>query len=99
MISGGAGRLDLVRQLIADATGKAVVATDAEEPVLLGAAMLGSVAADAFDDVGAAMSGMSQTGRTFLPDSGANAALHLTRFRAFEQLQALARELRQATAA
>ena len=99
MISGGAGRLDLVRQLLADATGKAVIATDAEEPVLLGAAMLGSVAAHAFDDVGAAMSGMSQSGRTFLPDTGAIAALHLVRFRAFEQLQALARELRQASPA
>ncbi len=99
MISGGAGRLDLVRQLLADATGKSVVATDAEEPVLLGAAMLGSVAARAFDDVGTAMSGMSQTGRTYHPVGGAIAALHLARFNAFKQMQALARKLREAAAA
>lgn len=95
MISGGAGRLDLVRQLLADATGKAVIATDAEEPVLLGAAMLGSVAAGAFGDVKAAMAGMSQVGRVFEPRGGAMAALHLARFQAFEQLQKLARAIRK----
>ncbi len=94
VISGGGGRLDLVRQLIADATGKPVLATGAEEPVLLGAAMLGSVAAGAFAEVRAAMAGMSQAGTTFAPDAGAMAAVHRSRFRAFEQLQGLARQLR-----
>ncbi|MDM0078801.1 FGGY-family carbohydrate kinase [Variovorax sp. J2P1-59] len=94
MISGGAGRLDLVRQLLADATGKAVLATDAEEPVLLGAAMLGSVAAGAYASVGEAMAGMSRVGRTFHPQDGTIAAVHRCRFGAFEQLQALARQLR-----
>ena len=51
VISGGAGRSDLVRQLLADATGKAVLATRAEEPVMLGAAMLGAVAGRQFDGV------------------------------------------------
>ncbi|WP_159965183.1 FGGY-family carbohydrate kinase, partial [Caballeronia terrestris] len=51
VISGGAGRLDLVRQLLADTTGKPVLATQADEPVLLGAAILGGVAAGLFDDV------------------------------------------------
>ena len=37
MISGGAGASDLVRQLLADAAGKPVVAVAAEEPVLLNA--------------------------------------------------------------
>ena len=32
VISGGAGRGDLVRQLLADVTGKPVLATQAEEP-------------------------------------------------------------------
>src|SRR5471032_859853 len=62
MISGGAGRPDLVRQLLAGATGKPVLAIDAEERVLLGAAMLGSVAAGAYGEVGAAMAGMSRIG-------------------------------------
>jgi D-ribulokinase len=99
MISGGGGRLDLVRQLLADGTGKPVVATGAEEPVLLGAAILGSVAAGAFADVGAAMAGMSQIGTTYEPQQGAIAALHQSRFQAFEQLQRLARQLRQGDSA
>ncbi len=51
VISGGAGASPLVRQVLADACGKPVVATEAEEPVLLGSAILGSVAAGAFPDV------------------------------------------------
>ena len=94
MISGGAGRLDLVRQLLADATGRPVLAIDAEEPVLLGAAMLGSVAAGAFGDVGTAMAVMSRIGQAFIPHGGATAMLHEARFRAFEQLQGLACQLR-----
>ena len=94
VISGGAGRLDLVRQLIADAIGKPVLATAAQEPVLLGAAILGSVAAGAFGDVAAAMAAMTQPGKTFEPQPGALARLHQARFRAFEQLQSLARQLR-----
>ena len=94
MISGGAGRLDLVRQLLADATGKPVLAIDAEEPVLLGAAMLGSVAAGAFGDVEAAMAGMSRVGKTYAPCGDALQSLHDRRFVAFERLQKVAREIR-----
>ena len=94
VISGGAGRRDLVRQLLADTTGKPVLATQAEEPVLLGAAMLGGVAGGLFDDVQSAMAGMSKISRTYEPGAGAIAALHEARFRAFKQLQSLAREIR-----
>jgi D-ribulokinase len=94
VISGGAGRLDLVRQLLADATGKPVLATQAEEPVLLGAAMLGGVAGGRFDDVRSAMASMSQISKTYEPDRGDVAALHEARFRAFMQLQNVAREIR-----
>ncbi len=95
VISGGAGRRDLVRQLLADATGKRVLTTDVDEPVLLGAAMLGSVAAGVHGDVGTAMAGMSRAGKTFEPSGGAASLLHQARYRAFEQLQRLARQLRQ----
>jgi D-ribulokinase len=98
VISGGAGRLDLVRQLLADATGKPVLATQAEEPVLLGAAMLGGVAGGSFDDVRSAMASMSQISKTYEPDRGDIAALHEARFRAFKQLQSVAREIRRAHA-
>jgi D-ribulokinase len=94
VISGGAGRLDLVRQLLADATGKPVLATQAEEPVLLGAAMLGGVAGGLFDDVRSAMTSMSHISKTYEPDAGGIAALHEARFRAFKQLQNVAREIR-----
>ncbi len=95
VISGGAGRLDLIRQLLADATGKPVLAVEAEEPVLLGAAMLGAVAGGLFGDVASAMSGMSRIGATYSPATGATAALHESRFRAFKRLQDVAREIRQ----
>ncbi|KQP13621.1 FGGY-family carbohydrate kinase [Pseudorhodoferax sp. Leaf267] len=96
MISGGAGRLDLVRQLLADASGIPVLAAQADEPVLLGAAMLGGVAAGAFGDVGAAMAAMSRVGQTFHPQGGALAGVHQARFAAFGQLQGLARQLQRA---
>ncbi|MBB5535935.1 FGGY-family carbohydrate kinase [Rhizobium giardinii] len=94
VISGGAGQLDLVRQLLADAAGKPVLATRAQEPVLLGAAILGSVAGGAFPDVGSAMAALSATDRTYLPAKGETAALHAKRYDAFTRLQALAREIR-----
>jgi D-ribulokinase len=95
VISGGAGRSDLVRQLLADATRVPVVSTQAEEPVMLGAAMLGGVAGKQFDDVQSAMAGMSKIARTYVPAADATADLHETRFRAFERLQSVAREIRQ----
>jgi D-ribulokinase len=95
VISGGAGRLDLVRQLLADATGKPVLATQAEEPVLLGAAMLGGVAAGCFDSVRLAMTRMSRVSKIYAPAAGDIAAQHEARFRAFRRLQSVAREIRQ----
>jgi D-ribulokinase len=93
-ISGGAGRSDLIRQLIADATGKPVMAVDAEEPVLLGAAMLGAVAGGVYGEVETAMAMMSRVGRRYPPQAGAVAEAHRMRYDAFKQCQALARQLR-----
>jgi D-ribulokinase len=94
VISGGAGQLDLIRQLLSDATGKTLLSTQAEEPVLLGAAILGSVAAGAFPDVRAAMAALSSTARTYQPAGVEIAALHERRYDAFKRLQTLAREIR-----
>ena len=94
VISGGAGRSDLVRQLLADATGKPVVSTQAEEPVMLGAAMLGAVAGGGFGSMAAAMAGMSRIDRIYRPATGQPADVHEARYRAFERLQAVAREIR-----
>ncbi|MEM5345378.1 FGGY-family carbohydrate kinase [Paraburkholderia azotifigens] len=93
MISGGAGRHDLVRQLLADAVGKPVLAARAEEPVLLGAAILGAVAGGQFDDVQTAMGDMSQVSKIYEPHRDVR-ALHDARFSAFTRLQAVAREIR-----
>jgi D-ribulokinase len=94
VISGGAGQHDFVRQMLADASGKPVVATKAEEPVLLGAAILGAVAGGLFADMREAMTKLSSAEETYKPTQGAIADLHAKRYEGFRQLQTLTRELR-----
>ena len=94
MISGGAGQQNLVRQILADATGIPVVATEADEPVLLGSAILGAVAGQVFPDMQTAMAAMSRPSQTFTPADGAIKSLHDARFRAFGLLQDTARTIR-----
>src|SRR5690606_15454523 len=97
VVSGGAGQSPLVRQLLADATGLTVAAPTSEEPVLLGSAMLGAVAAGAWEDIDAAMSGMSELGETYAP-LPETAAWHERRYRAFELLQNAGRSVRDIAA-
>jgi D-ribulokinase len=92
-----------VRQLLADATAKPVLVTEAEEPVLLGAAMLGAVAGGLCEDVRSAMARMSRIGKVHAPANSETAsdtadeiaALHDARYDAFRQLQSAARAIRQ----
>lgn len=93
MISGGAGQQDLVRQLLADATGVPVIATQAEEPVLLGAAILGGVAGGDFADMIEAMAKMSSPKVTYQPAGGEIEKIHNKRFTGFKKLQSVAREI------
>lgn len=93
--SGGAARSALVRQIIADATGKRVAAPETSEPVLLGAAMLGAVAAGRHTMRGA-MTAMSRLNRVNEPAGGEFAALHARKRRAFEALQDVERRVREA---
>jgi D-ribulokinase len=93
VISGGAGSSPLVRQLLADACGLAVVAPLADEPVLLGSAILGSVAGGAFPDVKGAMQALSASASVFEPCQGELIALHQRRFDAFLKLQDIARAI------
>jgi D-ribulokinase len=81
--------------MLADASGKPVVATKAEEPVLLGAAILGAVAGGLFADMRAAMTKLSTADQTYQPAEGTIADLHAKRYEGFRQLQALTRTLRQ----
>jgi D-ribulokinase len=62
VISGGAGRSSLVRQIMADTTGLTVAVPQTQEPVLLGAAMLGAVAGTRYGSIGEAMASMSAIG-------------------------------------
>lgn len=91
VISGGAGRSDMIRQLLADATGVEVASPATEEPVLLGSAILGSVAAGAHKDIHQAMENMSSFGSRYTPQEGAVRVQHIARFTIFEELQGTAR--------
>ena len=92
VISGGAGRSDLIRQLLADATGVQIAAPTSEEPVLLGSAILGAVAGGVYEDIPTAMHQMSSFAGIYEPQSGAVRTLHDDRFAIFEQLQIVARD-------
>lgn len=92
VISGGAGRSDMIRQLLADATGVEIAAPATEEPVLLGSAILGSVAGGVHTDIHDAMEQMSSFASHYKPQIGPARALHEARFKIFEQLQSIARQ-------
>lgn len=92
VLSGGAGRSELVRQLLADASGMELAVPAADEPVLLGASMLGSVAAGVHGNIETAMEKMSAFSKVFQPQGESVKALHNARFHVFEQLQSVARQ-------
>ncbi|CUW45810.1 erythritol kinase [Brucella vulpis] len=93
VVSGGAARSNLVRQVLADATGLVVAASTSPEPVLLGSAMLGAVASGAYPDLVTAMQAMSELGARNRRDAG-RVKWHDHRFEAFMLLQAAARKIR-----
>ncbi|MBB3456039.1 FGGY-family pentulose kinase [Rhizobium sp. BK313] len=97
--SGGAAQSNLVRQLLADTTNAPVAIANTEEPVLLGAAMLGAVAAGRYHSLLEAMKAMSALSTIFSPAGGTIATLHKNRYRAFELLQSADREIRRFVAA
>jgi D-ribulokinase len=91
VISGGAGQSRLVRQLLADATGVAVAEPGINDPVILGAAMLGAVSGGTFDSIREAMTQMSALGEVISPVSGRLADRHRERYETFIALQNAAR--------
>jgi D-ribulokinase len=93
VVSGGAGQSALVRQLLADTTGKVVATPISQEPVLLGSAILGAVASGRYSDITEAMASMSEMGETYKPNA-ALAGWHEKRFKAFEMLQQTARSIK-----
>lgn len=87
VISGGAGESPIVKQLLADAADIEFANPGTKEPVLLGAAMLGSVAGKEHASLIRAMKAMSTLGEIYSPVNGELASRHLRRFEAFEGLQ------------
>jgi D-ribulokinase len=93
VISGGAGQSPLVRQILADTTGLTVAASTSPEPVLLGSAILGALAAGTHPDAASAMAAMSELGDVYVPRP-ALTSWHDRRFQDFEALQKVARQVR-----
>jgi D-ribulokinase len=96
VISGGAGRSSLVRQIMADTTGLTVAVPQTQEPVLLGAAMLGAVAANVYGSIGEAMASMSAIGCLSEPTAPGMAGFHRTKREVHGLMRKLDRESRDA---
>ncbi|MFQ6550145.1 FGGY-family carbohydrate kinase [Aestuariibius sp. 2305UL40-4] len=91
VISGGAGRNAAVRQVLADAAGRPVIGPETEEPVLLGAAMLGACASGTYGTLSDCMTAMSRVSDAHRPTGGGIAELHAHRFDIYERFQTIAR--------
>jgi D-ribulokinase len=96
VIAGGAGRSALVRQIMADTTGLSVAVPQTQEPVLLGAAMLGAVASGGHRSIGEAMAAMSAIADLSRPTAPAMAGFHRSKRRVHELMRKLDRESRDA---
>lgn len=95
VVSGGAGQHFLVQQLLADACNKTVIVTCADEPVLLGSAILAAVASGLKKTVSEAMASMTSIRHEFQPYSENIIKLHEKRYDAFKKLQSSADGLNQ----
>jgi len=91
VMGGGAGRSPLVRQIMADTTGLAVALPQTREPVLLGAAMLGAVAAGSFASLGQTMAAMSALGRQTAPTAPGLSEFHRKKREVYHLLRQLDR--------
>jgi D-ribulokinase len=96
VISGGAGRSPLVRQIMADTAGVTVAVPETQEPVLLGAAMLGAVAGRSCGSIGEAMASMSAIGRLSEPTPPGLADFHRSKRKVYGLMRKLDRESRDA---
>src|SRR5712675_1398252 len=96
VISGGAGKSSLVRQIMADTTGLTVAVPETQEPVLLGAAMLGAVAGRFCGSIGEAMASMSAIGCLSEPTAPGMAEFHRTKRQVHGLMRKLDRESRDA---
>lgn len=98
VVSGGAARSNLVRQILADATGIDVAIPTCPEPVLLGAAILGAAASNKFDGISSAMQAMTRMAEIRKPGRGLLRRVHDARYEVFLALQDADRKARQTMA-
>lgn len=98
VISGGASRSALVRQIMADTTGLTVTLPATSEPVLLGAAMLGAIAGKAYGSIPEAMTSMSAPGPSAVPRPEV-AAFHAAKRHVYALMRQMDRDGRVAMAA
>ena len=96
VIGGGAGRSSLVRQIMADTTGLTVALPETQEPVLLGAAMLGAVAGRSYGSIADAMASMSAIGWQSRPTAPEMAEFHRSKRQVHGLMRRLDRESRDA---
>jgi D-ribulokinase len=96
VIGGGAGRSSLVRQIMADTTGLTVALPETQEPVLLGAAMLGAVAGGSCGSISEAMTSMSAIGWLSEPTTSGMADFHRSKRRVHGLMRKMDRESRDA---
>jgi D-ribulokinase len=96
VMGGGAGRSPLVRQIMADTTGLTVALPQTAEPVLLGAAMLGAVAAGAYASLSETMAAMSALGRLTEPAAPGMQEFHRRKREVYGLLRELDRGSREA---
>lgn len=92
VVSGGAGQHPLIRQLLADTTGRPVLATRASEPVLLGTAILAATAGGIVASVSEGMARYSSVAHEYLP-AVSYLERHQLRYTTFQRLQESARQL------
>ncbi|KHJ55290.1 ribulokinase [Aureimonas altamirensis] len=93
VVSGGAARSPLLRRILSDATGMRVVLPKTAEPVLLGSAIIGAVAARAFPDLSAAAAHMCGIGDETVPNPDL-AKFHARKRAAYDILRRAEREVR-----
>lgn len=87
VMSGGLSRNGLYLREHADATGRPVLVPKNNEPVLVGSAMLGAVAAGRFGDLREAAAAMSGGCETVQPRGGEIAAFHDRKYRVMRRMQ------------
>ena len=86
MASGGGTKNPIFVQEHANATGCAMLLPEESEAMLLGGAMMGTIAAGVFDTFPEAMSAMSRIGKTVTPQTNRIKQYYDRKYRVFHEM-------------